>query len=286
MGYSTTDLIKQVQLLAGIPSNQNLFTDQQILDLMYGELRANIFPYIIRQREEWFVRRVDVPILAGVDSYDIPDKASGGVLREVKYVVGSMIIDLTRYDLQNINSVQLGAPTGFYIQGSQVVLFPSPVASSGLLRLFYFERPNKLVPESECGKVVSVAGMTVTGNFPVTWSASNTFDIVRGTGDFRISDSSLSASSVTTSSITVSTAINAIVGSYICLEGETCFPPIPKDLAPLLVQMTVSKIHESAKDAQSLQASESKVQQMMSSLAVVIGQRVQGSPRSITSSLV
>lgn len=284
--FNTTRLISQVNIKGALPSGR--FTDQEILDLASDALISEVAPMYIAAREEYYTYDKDHSVVSGTASYSIPHRAVNASLREVKLISGTQILNLDRIDPEDILSTSTGTPEAFYLQGNNVVLYPTPNASGDTLRLTYFIRPNSLVPTSECAQITAISGTTLTATIPSGWSTSSSFDLIQGTSGFELKGIDLAATTVNAGSIimTATPPSNLAVGDYICLAGESCFPHIPADAHQLLVHLTVAACLESMGDQVNLVPAAAKVQLLKQALGAMLGNRIQGAPRKFTSSLI
>jgi hypothetical protein len=284
--FNTTRLVSQVTLKASLPDGR--FTDQEILNLASDALISEIAPMLVASREEYYVTTKDYTITAAQAAYAVPYRAMGATLREVKYVVDNRQIDLIRFDPEDIQDLQSGTPQGFYLQGNNIVLSPTPDATLGTLRVTYFLRPSSLVPVTECAVITNIAGNVLTITTPTGWDTSDTFDIVQGSSGFVLKGADYAASAVGASSITLTGTLptDIAVGDYVTLAGESCFPHIPADAHQLLAHLTVIGCLESMGDQTNLAVAVQRADSLRKAFTALLSNRVQGAPRKFTSALI
>jgi len=265
------------------------FTPQELLDFAYDSLLSEFVPVVLETREEYFVYPQDFPINQGQASYFVPSRAMNGVLREVKLVkADGSIVDLTRIDLEDVTSSQAGTPNSFYMSGNSVILHPTPLVTQDTLRLYYFIRPSRLVTTAECAVITAIDrnASTATISIPTGWTTANTFDLVRGRAHFDILALDLTSSSVAGGSITLSSIPDAlVVGDYVTLAEETCFPALPPEGHVALVQSAVTAALESIGDPNA-GSSAQKTQVLKQSFQSILKTRIQGAPKSLGTSLL
>ena len=280
MAFDSTRIVDQLNLKGSLPEGR--FTDQELLDLTYDSLLSEVVPIVLLAREDYYVTYIDYPVTAGQDTYDLPSRALNGVLREVKLIRGTQIVDLTRRDLESIRTTQSGTPNSFYTSGDSLVLYPSPSVTQDTLRVYYFIRPSKLVPVSSCGRITAISGNDCTITIPSGWTTANTFDLVKGTGSFKIISIDLSATSVASGIVTFSSTLptSLQIGDYITLSGETCFPMLPPEGHIALIQSAVTTALESIGDA-TAQTSAAKTEKLLSNFKSILGTRIQGAPKAL-----
>lgn len=287
MSFDTTRLLAQVKLKGSIPEGR--FTDQEILDVSYDCLITDVAPFVISNREDYFVVSATDSITANQSSYPLPSRALGQSLREVKLIKGSRVIDLERIDLEEVRSTQSGQPDSFYIGNNELVLYPTPSTTQDTLKQYYFIRPSKLVPSTEAAVITAIDTdtntLTVT-DAPDDWTTSSTFDLVQGRSGFSIIGQDVSASSVSISSITLSTLPSTLqVGDYINLAEESCFPYLPTEAHALLVHATVAELLESIGDKDGWTIATNKVAVIKKSLETLFSTRIEGAPKQLTTPL-
>ena len=288
MAFDTTRLLAQIKLKGAIPEGR--FTDQEILDVAYDVLISNITPFLVSNREDYYVMSETQAITASQASYSLPSRAIGQSLREVKMIRGNQVIDLERIDLEEVTSISEGQPNQFYIENNELILYPTPQTTADTLKQYFFIRPSKLVPITESARITAIDTGTntiTTTDAPSDWTTADTFDLIQGKSGFRILSQDLTASSVATNSITLSGIPSTlVVGDYINLVEETVFPYLPTEAHSLLVHATVAELLESIGDMNGFQAAEVRVARMMEVLESLFATRVQGAPKQLSTPLI
>lgn len=284
--FDTTRLLDQVTLKATLPDGR--FTNQEILDLASDALISEIAPLMISAREEYYVRAATYSVVAGTASYEVPPRALGGSLRLVTLTIADQVTKLDRIEPEDLTTTKTGKPEYFYMQGDNVVLYPTPDAAYGTLTLQYFTRPNSLVEPTSCAQITAINGNVLTASIPTTWTTADTFDIVRGTSGFSLKGLDLAASQVNPTDITITGTLpsDVAVGDWISLAGEACFPYAPSDAHQLLVQLTVVSCLEALGDQTNLGPAMARAQALKEGLKAIVPNRVQGSPRKFRVSLI
>jgi hypothetical protein len=283
MAYDTTRLLAQVNLKGALPSGR--FTDAEILDLATDALTSLVVPLINSTREEYYVLSSDISTVSGTASYNIPDRAVGQVLREVKLISGTEIVDLTRLDPEDITSTQSGTPFGFYLQANKIVLYPTPDSASTTLRVTYFGRTGYLIATTSAAAITAIAGNVITCVPPSTWTNANTFDIIGGSW---LRGYDLAATTVAGGSITFTATVpsDLAVGDYVALAGYSPIPQCPVEAHALLVQLTVVACLEAMGDQTNLGPAKEKADMLAAALKGVLQNRIQGAGRRFTQNLI
>jgi hypothetical protein len=150
--YTTDDLIESVKRRISYPLSQNTFQYSDIVAFLNEELQLSAVPAVKMEHEEYFVYKKTVPLVDGISRYEIPDRAIGMALRDLKYsdTLGNFY-DMTRiapddkaFFQQSNGSNQ--TVSKYYLEGNEIVLTPLVQAgASGVLNFFVFLRPNSLV---------------------------------------------------------------------------------------------------------------------------------------------
>lgn len=275
MSFNTTRLVTDIINKGCLPEGR--FSTQEILDFAFDCLISEIMPVVIQTRQSFYVTYQDVSVVANQSAYDIPVNAYTGVLREIKLIEGTDIKNLERIELEEITTTQTGNPRWFYIQGNQIILYPTPSTSTGSIRQYYYQTPNKLVPVSEAGIITAISGNDISLTIPSTWSASDEFCIVKGRAHYDVIQADLSASVVGGGVITLTSDISSAVqvGDYVCLNGESCFPHLPKECHVTLIQLAAASLLEATGDPNA-QGVAIKAQYLLGKMREVLSTRVVG----------
>ena len=172
-----------------MPANQALLEDSDILEMADDVLSERIVPLILSTNQNYFVTIEDVPTVVDQAEYDIPVRAMGRGLRDLKLMNAERsTVDMALIALEDAHKYAItGLPSGFYFQGDQIVLVPTPVTSAYTLQMFYNMRPSKLVSSSRASQVVGISGDTVTvGAVGTDLVASASVDFIRGSSACRL----------------------------------------------------------------------------------------------------
>jgi len=153
--YTSDKLIEAVKRKIALPISQVTFTEDDILAFANEEMFISQVPAVMQYHEEYFVYRVQVPLVSNISRYSIPDRAVGMKLRDLFWSDASgNYFEMTRineddkaYFQSNIGANQ--AVHKFYLENNDVILTPSVVGDpTGRLNYFIFLRPNQLVRDT------------------------------------------------------------------------------------------------------------------------------------------
>lgn len=282
MAYTTADLIEAVKSIASIPTSQNLFQTADFLRFANHEMQIQLVPLVMSTREEYFVADHDVAVTANKATYTIPSRAIGGKLRDIQFIDGDTIESLPRLNPDDVTSTKYGR-SGFYLQGSSVVLSPSPQRET-TLRLKHFRRPNRLVDVTATGKIVSIDrpnNQITVGSAPSTFGTNVLVDFIKGEPSFECVSIDAPITGVSGTTLTfASIPADLAVGDHVALAGESPIPQIPIELHPMLAQMVAVKCLLAQKH--SAKSEIEKLAEMKQSALLMLSPRVDGEPQKIT----
>lgn len=170
--YTTDDLIASIKRRISFPLSQNTFQYSDLVAFLNEEMQLSAVPTVKQEHEEYFVYKVTVPLVNGVSRYEIPNRAIGMALRDVKYSDSSgNFYDMTRiapddkaFFQQSNGSNQ--TISKYYIEGNEIVLTPLVQAGAvGKLNFFIYLRPNSLVKNDRAATIQNFQkDITVSNN--------------------------------------------------------------------------------------------------------------------------
>ncbi len=298
--YTTDALIPTLRLLPLMPAVQNLFNNDNLVTIMDFEMSSKILPLIDNQAEEYFIVPGDLVYNPSVTLYPLPVRATADKLRSVSFVDSNnneiRIPRLRPEDIMsNVNSTGLAinpALWGFYLENDKVRLYLGSFTGSSqsykFLRLRFVRMPSTLVLSAACGQITGIVGNVVTvGNFPTTFAASVTYDIISNSPQMFVSqgdDLTVSAVDSVLKTLTF-TALPATVqvGDWVCLAMQSPIPQIPfKPGFQLLLQLSAAKCLEIHGDTQGFNVAMSQAADMKNYFISVITPRVDGNVVRLT----
>lgn len=304
--YMTSDdLIESVKRKIAMPISQNTFNEDDILAFANEEMMIGQVPSMLQYHEEFFVYSDDIPLVYNVFKYPIPNRAIGMKLRDMFYVdtMGNAY-ETVRINPDDKSYFQVSTSASpavhkFYCQGNEVVLVPNHNhTASGVLRMYYFIRPNKLVRDSKAMIIQSITDMGnnttkfIVDKFPLTVNGvvdlalTNKLDILQtGAGhrifkyDVSIINMNVGELSITISNDDVPTDLK--IGDYFGRQYECIIPQIPDDLHISLSERTCARILSAQGDLQGVADINTKLQEIESRQGSLIDNRVEGSTAKV-----
>jgi hypothetical protein len=246
-------LLTNVKDRAAIPPAQVSLTDAKLLTAATEELQAYIAPVLDQLHSEYFTLSADTSIVSGTSGYDMPARAMGGALRALKFVDSSGIEcpdPLSQIDLADVGkyaAVSASYPTGFYFTATQVVVLPTPTASSGSLRMYYSARPGTLVNGTSVSTLASTTDTVLTCGAVDTsvFAVGALVDIVGAGSPFKTKGRDLIVTARNATTITIGagglSALGLVAGDYVTLAQTSYVPQIPLEWHSLLSLRTVAR---------------------------------------------
>lgn len=186
--YNSETLIDSVKRRINIPTNQNTFTDADILAFADEELALGVVPAIMSLHEDHLLFEQLSPLQVGVREYEIPYRAIGNKLYDLMYkdLNGNFLpmSQTTWSDEPNYN----GAYTtnliyAYYVRNNRIGLLPTfNGINTGSLRFMYYIRPSALVPSSNVAVInnINLTSGTITfSNLPSTFNTNTLVDFYK-----------------------------------------------------------------------------------------------------------
>lgn len=285
--YTNDTLLENIRLRAMLPESQNLYTDARLLMLADDELQTVIFPMIMSIKGDYFVA-VDTQTMTSSLTYPIPGDAVGikikdAYWRDPNWPDTQPDSQITQINYQDLTGQGGGSfqNVAFYVMGNDVHL--TNVYQGKYLKLRYYKRASKLVPNDEGGIVTAVNTGTeqiTLDAVPSDWEVGDTVDAIAADPPFETTASALTISNIAGSVITVDDADDVSVGDWICLEGETTIAQITPEAHPILAQSVAVKCLEGLSDP-NMVTSQAKFEQLKKAFIDTMTPRVDGQAKKI-----
>lgn len=295
MSYTANDLMADVKRNSNVPTSQITFLNTDFYALADNSIRSKMIPLILKHCEEFYVYPLNYSITANQVNYAIPPRAINMMLRSVQIVSasnGDVRVNLERLNIEDLyagisgNARVLVQKNGYYLEGNNVCLYPTPVQTNSILRLNYFIRPGQLVDTTTCAQVSSVnliANTITCTSVPAAYSTLNTFDIVKAQPGFDYTAIDQAVTSIIAGVITFTSALptNISAGDWICLAGTSCVVQVPVELQPLLTQYVVVRVLSAQGDDKALKAALAELESLEKNAGLLLAPRVQGSVKRV-----
>lgn len=296
VNYNIDAMIADVKRRAAVPSATTSYTDTDFAAFLNEAMWGDIVPIIMQEREEYLVESIDYEIVANQARYQIPQFAIGNKLRSLERYQANQpdnFVTLAQVKIEQLGS-QIGGYTTydkpvFYMEGSDIVLYPTPTNNDGSyrLRMRYFRRPNELVPSNQ-GAVINVVdnltGVLSLASIPATWQIGTIVDIVRGRQPFNLVAKGVEITNVSGTDVTfaLSDIENVQAGDTIALEGFAITPNISMPEAhQIMKQAAVARLHESLGNQEGLTTAIAMYNAQLKNFRSLISDRVDSAPKKV-----
>lgn len=245
--FDCAELLAKLQLRGMIPVAAGSWSAAAILEAASDESLVFMLPLLIQARGEYLVRKKDISLVQGTDSYRLPYRAAA--LREAKLVredsveLPITVIEPEKETLLHRQNTAQGVPQYAVFEDGNVRLIPVPQTTGQTLRVKFHIRPNRMTDPANAVRITVITpGATTTvftvTSIPAAMNAAPAVDAIRRQSPFGIlgydlaptSGISTSGTSITLNNSDLPTGPDALeVGDYFALAGYTPFPNFPPE---------------------------------------------------------
>lgn len=295
MSFLIEGIIESVKDRSFAPISQATFQDSDILRILNEELKLNLASLILETKEDFFIWRKTVSVVANKELYTLPNRAVGNSIKALFYVdANTNKTPLTRKDVSDLGdySGSSGIPRHFYFEGDQVGLLPYPPESIGSLLFVFPRKANELVMTTDCAKITGVSSnsthttFTVDTDLTASLSVGSKIDIQRGQSPFLLWADYVSITAITTTTIEVlksdivdvAGTVEPEANDYIAPTGCSNIPMVPEEFGPVLAQLGVVRLLRSLGDAGKIQSAEKELERMQKQASKLIKNRAESAP--------
>ncbi len=300
MAWTTTELLQRWRLYAFLSATDTTLSNAEGLNILDDELQAHCFPRLLAAFEEWRVTSEDTALVAGQNAYRLPTRAHAQRLRDVLYVDSAG----NAYSLPIIDPEELGTrfvgtqqrtPQVFYLRDGSVVLWPTPAAAVGSVRMSYYCMPGTLVETADCGLISEVTTVHTLGDdfyqitcseYPEAFQSGVLYvDVVAADGGFEtLCMDQLRLTAVTPGEYLLPiTAFDATfvprAGDWLCAAGTSCIPQIPAPLHMWLARRGVVSAMDILSNDKAMERAQVKADEAEARIRDLISPRVDGEPK-------
>lgn len=290
--YNSELLIESVKRRISIPTNQNTYTDENILAFADEELMLSVVPAIMTLHEDYLLYSQEQELQDNVSEYKIPYRAVGNKLYDLQYIDNNNNVlpmsRTTNADQPSYNGFYTtNLMYAYFVKNNRVVLLPTiSGGNTGKLKFIYYIRPSSLVFSDEVMVITNIdrtTGVISVDNVPPTFSTSSKCDFYEFNSPHTIMQIDKIPTTVNTVGKSVTFDTNDIprelsVGDHIAHAEHCCIPQIPSDLHVLLAQKTAERILEAQGDMEGLKLAQAKSAEMEIRAGTLIDNRVEESP--------
>lgn len=295
--YRVSGLIGDINRRGGLTNSDALFTEQDYIDFL-NDAQEQISTEIIKVQNEFFVKSVVHDIVPNQARYPLPVRASGNTLRSLQLVDRNNYNNfaiIPWYDIETLGdytgfSSSGGSIFGYYFEGNDVVLYPTPTSNqyNVQLRMLYYREPNELVTVDQ-GSVIQAVDtntntITVT-NIPNTWIVGDKLDFTQGDQPFDVVLEGVEIISLATNTIVLDGSVDISIlkqNDTLALQDFTIIPNLPMRRAhKLLVQAAIVRVLEGLDDLSGSQVAKASYEDQLDYFLQTITPRNDSTPKKV-----
>ncbi len=252
---TTSDLVEEVREQCLLPTidgrlgSTETLANLAICRFASNALRTHVAELMIGTRSQrWLSTATDTSIVSGTYLYAIPERALGAGVADVLIVDSAgeefSAPEIAFSEAWRWRSAHGGwnSPFAYCWRDDDIELLPHPTQSAYSLRVIYPRGLLRLVRTSDCAVISSKTATTITttATVPSAWASSETIDIVSHRPNGKVLAIDQAGTSIATTNVTILAGVpsDAAAGNFVCLDGETCVPPVPDVMWPVLVAAT------------------------------------------------
>tara|TARA_R100000655_G_scaffold17334_1_gene37078 strand:- start:5734 stop:6681 length:948 start_codon:yes stop_codon:yes gene_type:complete len=284
------DIINGVNRRISNPQPQGLLSNSDILAFCDNIIQAQLIPLLESVDQDYFVDRIEIPLVAGQSNYSVPYRSVARGLREIRYKESPTTVNLRNMPLISIENAYMytswQSTIGFHFENDTIRLVPdvpTTLAGNPSLLCWYRLPPNKLVQSTAVAKVTSVVGNVVNvESIPSTLQATTQIDFCQGRSGSSIYAYDIPiAGIVGTTQITFAAAADIptqlTAGDYISLSGESYVVNwLPNEAFPLLETLTCQRMLQSISDYEGVKMLNEDAQLETQNLLKILEPRIDG----------
>jgi len=293
--FTTDALVASIKRRILLPDAQTLYSDDDLIALAGDELSSTVIPLVHSVQQEYWVMRLDIPLVINQTNYFIPIRGVANGLRLLTLLDnGGNEIEFPLLRPENTASTynwlspySTSTLYGFMMEDDHVVMFPQQLVNNPVSNIrFRFERmPNQLCSTDEAGQITVIAGNVVTlNNIPTDWTTSLTYDLINGQPAFASKGDDLVITNINTiaSQVTFAALPTTVrVGDWVAAAGLSPIAQIPFQMFPYLAQCTAHLCLAGMTDTQAYQESKEKLAIMKEDLLKLLQPRDMGNVQTV-----
>lgn len=274
---TTADLLASIKNRALIPTSQETFTDEDLLQMADEELLTSLVPLILSTQEDYYTSWKDYPVDG--KEYEISSRALGGKLRDVVCVNETG----DEYSVPRVNpeDAEYSDEFSFFLRANRVIFTELP---KDPVRVYFHIRPNCLIKSMNCGVVTAIDTDLRTveiSTIPSNFTAASIYDVVSPKAPFQCRAIDLTPTDITDSVLTFDVLPTVSLGDYLCLAGQSPVVQLPYDLIPVLAQSVAVKVLEGNGDRDGMAAAQARLDTMGRNAFKLLEPRVDGQPSKV-----
>lgn len=288
-------------IIAGIKSRSIFETNQitintpQLLSFLNSIIQLDMVSLIDSTNQEFFVRTVDLPLVANQSRYRIPYRAMGRTIRDLKYhdttVGAEKFRDMVLINIDDLSFYQVGYQNyaAFYFKGDSIMVVPdvpSTISAGAALQVWYKLKPNAPCLLQDSAVVVSINDPDVTvAQVPSNLSTGSLVDFIQGREGCDIYDFDKPILNINSTTLTFD--VGAIPtelqpGDYISLaQTSPVINMLPEECQPLIENKTAKLLLASIGDMAGSTQFDGWITDMEEMIQKMVEPRTDGNPQVI-----
>lgn len=291
MAITADRLIAGVKRRVTIPASQVLLQDADILAFADDMISSRIVPILESVNQEYFVRQEEIPLVAGQSVYDIPYRAVGRALRDLK-------IQDANNNLRNLAMIALedaqvydssSSSLGFYFIGDKFRLVPdvpSSISVSQSILAWYRLPPNHLCKVADAALITSISSPNiVVSAVPSTMIAGTSIDFIQAKSGSSILGMDVAITGVAGTTITFAAddiPDDLQAGDYISLaQTSPVINFVPNEMYSLIESYTATRVLQSIGDFEGLRVIAEDISVEEKNMKMMLEPRIDGEPTII-----
>jgi hypothetical protein len=281
MAKTADRLITGIKRRVILPSSQPLMSNDDMLALADDVIATKMVPALVSSRQDFLVTSTTTDCVSGTASYDIPYRAAGRTIRDLKLIDSDSTRDMNLIAIEDAHLFSdSGTPSGFYFKGDKIVIVPTPSASTYDLEIWYELMPSQLIETADASTVSSTTTTIVTvDQVPSDIVAGVTVDFIQGRSGHTLMAMDKTVVAVTSTTIEfasgdIPTGLGS--GDYIALSGYSPVIMLPDECYPLLETEVCVRILDSIGDFEGADRLKESAKEEKKELLKLLDPRVRG----------
>lgn len=295
MAMIVDNVISGIKARSIFSTNQITINENQLLSFLNSVIQLDMVSLIDTTNQEFFVRSVDVPLVASQSRYRIPYRAMGRTLRDLKFhdtdSSNQRYSNMALIDPTDLQFYQVGYKNyaAFYFKGDSVIVVPdvpASISSTACLQMWYKLKPNVPCLLDDSATVVSVSAPNVTVNaVPTNLTTGSLIDFIQGREGCDIYDFDQTITNIAGSTITFAAGVvpdELQAGDYISLaQTSPVINMLPEECQPLIENKTAKLLLASIGDMAGSTQFDTWIKDMEEMIQKMVQPRTDGNPQVI-----
>lgn len=294
MSITADYIVAQLKVRVTLPASQVLLEDEDFLTLADAVVQSGLIPLLESTNGDFFVTSSDVSLVASQSEYDIPYRAIGRAMREIKLketATPTNIRNLIKVEIEDKDYYGVGDSSicGFYFKGDRLRLVPdvpSTLTVAQQLEIWHRLAPNKLtLLENVCTVVSATSTIVTVDAVPSTITASTPIDFIQGRAGCRIYSIDKTPTAAGATTLTFATGVipsDLTAGDYIALAGYSpVLNMIPNECYPYFESLLAKRVLKAIGDYEGSKELNEDIKDEKAGLLLILEPRIDGEPTVI-----